>query len=337
MEKCPKISVITPVYNVKDYLKECIESVIKQSYKNIEFLIVDDGSDDGSGDICDEYAKKDARITVIHKMNEGQAIARNVALDCMTGDYVLFVDSDDYLEVDVLKKMIDSITETTDLLCCNINVDNGVCIQKVKSISHTETVGKDRLFKLYLEENRIFTGPWAKLIKASIFRNIRFPELRCNEDVYILHDIFDKCSEISLNNECLYTLRIRENSTEHKPFSHHKMNLMIACDRIEKYTYAHYPEYMNAVLKNRLNCSYSLMISIVKSNNLNGHIDDYEHLLEDFRKTFDRLGNVQEKKFIRLYTDESLFMKDIKCTIQKEKMKQLLKKGIRFFKGRNSF
>ena len=94
---------------------------------------------------------------------------------------------------------------------------------------------------------------------------------------------------------------------------------------------------MNAVLKNRLNCSYSLMISIVKSNNLNGHIDDYEHLLEDFRKTFDRLGNVQEKKFIRLYTDESLFMKDIKCTIQKEKMKQLLKKGIRFFKGRNSF
>lgn len=325
MKEHPKITIITPVYNVKDYLAECINSVINQSYKEIEFFLIDDGSNDGSEKICDEYAKKDNRITVIHKHNEGQGVARNVAIECMTGDYVLFVDSDDYLEKDAIQKMISSMKETTDLLCCNYKVNNGIKSVEVEMLNENRFIEKNELFELYLDKNQIFTGPVCKLIRSSIMKQIKFPRMRCNEDVYILHEVFDKCKEIFLCKECFYTIRIRKDSTEHKPFSHAKMNLILACDQVEAYTAKHYPEYMNSVLKNRLNSIYSLLTSIVKSKDIKGNLADYQWLIKEFRKTFEQLENIEEEKYIRLYRDESLFIKDVRRNTRREKTKQFVK------------
>lgn len=114
-----KISVVVPIYNVEKYLNRSLEAIVNQTYKNLEIILVDDGAKDSSGKICDEYAAKDSRIKVIHKINEGAGIARNVALDCATGDYVVFVDSDDYMELDMYEKMIlEAEKYSADLVLC---------------------------------------------------------------------------------------------------------------------------------------------------------------------------------------------------------------------------
>ena len=102
-----KISIISPVYNVEDYLKDCVESILNQTYKNIELILIDDGSTDNSGKICDEYASKDNRVKIVHKKNGGLSSARNAGLDIATGDYIFFVDSDDFLyKNSVIEKII---------------------------------------------------------------------------------------------------------------------------------------------------------------------------------------------------------------------------------------
>lgn len=119
-----KVSVIIPVYNVEKYLYKCVDSVINQTYKNLEIILVDDGSSDNSPQICDEYAKSDERIKVIHKINEGVSVARNVGISVASGEYVCFFDSDDFVEEDVLEKMLDAIEEKAyDVCVCGYSVD----------------------------------------------------------------------------------------------------------------------------------------------------------------------------------------------------------------------
>lgn len=114
-----KISVIVPIYNVENYLHRSLDAIVNQTYKNLEVILVDDGAKDSSGSICDEYAARDSRIKVIHKVNEGAGIARNVALDCATGDYIVFVDSDDYMELNMYEKMIREVEKyNADLVIC---------------------------------------------------------------------------------------------------------------------------------------------------------------------------------------------------------------------------
>ena len=115
-----KISVVVPVYNVEKYLRKCIDSIINQTYKNLEIILVDDGSPDKCGEICDEYAKKDNRVKVIHKKNAGVSSARNDGIDNATGEYIIFVDSDDWLEDNAIEIMVDKLNEYDyDCVFCN--------------------------------------------------------------------------------------------------------------------------------------------------------------------------------------------------------------------------
>ena len=121
-----KISVIVPIYNVEQYLRKCIDSIINQTYKNLEIILVDDGSWDNSPRICDEYAKRDNRIKVIHKKNGGLADARNTGLKMITGNYISFIDSDDYIEKTMYEKMIKVILKyNADIIECNLNYKYG--------------------------------------------------------------------------------------------------------------------------------------------------------------------------------------------------------------------
>ena len=118
----PLVSVIVPVYNVAPYLEQCLDSIVNQSYRNLEIILVDDGSTDKSGAICDRYAEQDSRIQVVHKENGGQSSARNVALDMMTGEWVLFVDSDDWIELNTLELLLEQKDERADLVEFGVNL-----------------------------------------------------------------------------------------------------------------------------------------------------------------------------------------------------------------------
>ena len=208
------ISVIVPIYNVDIYLKKCLESIINQSYKNIEIILIDDGSTDKSSIICDEYKEIDSRIMVLHKNNGGLSSARNVGLEKATGSYIVFVDSDDYLEynmIELLKKNIDKYK--SDISACNFyNVKNGVRSSKEFSEKEFVLTNKDKFDYTCNEYSCMLLYAWNKLYKKEIFDNIRFPEGKLYEYIYILTDLLDKAKKVSFITKPLYSYVYRSNS-----------------------------------------------------------------------------------------------------------------------------
>ncbi|HEM2749491.1 TPA: glycosyltransferase [Streptococcus suis] len=219
------VSVIVPVYNVEKYLSQCLDSIIHQTYKNLEIILVNDGSTDGSGKICDDYAAKDGRIKVIHQENGGLSDARNKGLDLMTGQFVTFVDSDDYLENNCIHtlytyactcktdisigKFIEFEENTSQFLFHN-HLNNG---NKIEFLTGDQCL--ERHHKYFLG---IFVTAWAKLYRTSLFndsnpcKSIRYPLGVLHEDQYTTHKLFFKSNKIVFVNDYLYVYRVRENS-----------------------------------------------------------------------------------------------------------------------------
>ena len=173
-----KVSIIVPVYNVEKYLRGCVDSVLSQTYKNLEIILVDDGSPDNCPQICDEYVKLDTRVKVIHKENGGLSSARNAGLDEMTGDYVQFVDSDDYIEPEMIETMLSRLESG--------NGDVAICLEKCDD----EKLFEGDIYKNILED-KIGSQVWRYLFKAEKFAGggIRFPIGRNFEDVAIMHNV----------------------------------------------------------------------------------------------------------------------------------------------------
>lgn len=171
-----KISVIIPVYNVEKYIHRCVDSVLNQTYQNIEVILVDDGSQDRSPVICDEYVQKDSRVRVFHKINGGQSSARNLALDNMTGDYVSFIDCDDYIEQSMLGTLLTSLRSK--------NGDVAICLEK----RDDEKKFEGDIYRNILED-KIGSQVWRYLFKADLFGEIRFCMGRYAEDIALLDKI----------------------------------------------------------------------------------------------------------------------------------------------------
>lgn len=213
----PKISVIVPVYNVEKFLPTCLDSIIAQSYKNLEIIVVDDGAMDSSGAICDEYAKKDNRIVSLHKQNGGLSDARNYGMQFMTGDYVAFIDSDDYVHPDYFSILYYNLIENdADISICNFEKINEA--QKPKTEVMTEDVvyvynTVDSLGQLLCGKYSIqFTIACGKLFKRNIFDVIRFPKGKHYEDSATNHLWYAKAKKTVYTNCALYYYLQREGS-----------------------------------------------------------------------------------------------------------------------------
>jgi len=211
-----KISVIVPIYKVEKYLHKCVDSIINQTYKNLEIILVDDGSPDNCPAICDEYAKKDNRIKVIHKPNGGLSDARNAGLDIATGEYIAFVDSDDYIDLTMYEKLYNAIKQNDcDLAVCgfnNVNEDESKvwqCWKKDKVINQNEPV------KLLFENNNVggIITAWNKLYHKDIFKTLRYPVGKINEDEFVVYDVLKNVKKgVVVIDNLLYFYRQRDNS-----------------------------------------------------------------------------------------------------------------------------
>lgn len=221
----PKISVIVPVYNVEKYLSYCIESILAQTYTNFELLLVDDGSKDQSGYICDEYAKKDGRIKVFHIKNSGVSVARNTGLNEATGMWVCFVDSDDWLDKDYLDGF--NYDTSSDLLLQGFKRQYGQEVLKVsfEAEKYTGVRVVEKIVELERKEILIFRPPWAKLFKKKIIDDccLKFdPAISIGEDFlfvlyYVLHT-----ESVCISSKCGYNYRIISGSLTFKPYSMEK-------------------------------------------------------------------------------------------------------------------
>ena len=190
----PKISVIIPVYKVEEYLKRCVDSVIGQTLRDIEIILVDDGSPDNCPAICDEYAKKDDRVRVIHKKNGGLSDARNAGIDIAKGEFLGFVDSDDYIEADMYEYLYDLVKkENAEISMCEFfHCYQGKEPEKNEKIS-VETVDSETAIYYVLESKKASLTVANKIYKREIFgSDLRFPVGKIQEDAFVIVDVLDR-------------------------------------------------------------------------------------------------------------------------------------------------
>lgn len=206
----PLISVIVPVYNVAEYLPECVDSIINQTYTNLEIILVDDGSTDDCPRICDAYASKDSRIRVIHKENGGLSDARNAGLDICTGELIGFVDSDDFIDKNMYFKLYNaSIKHTSDVSVCHyINDENGKCDQSKFACTMVLNSKYDMIHQVFSGGGGTLSA-CLKLYKHSIFDEVRFPKGRNYEDAYIILSVIENASRMVVIPDNLYFYRKR--------------------------------------------------------------------------------------------------------------------------------
>lgn len=212
------ISVIIPVYKVEQYLDRCIESIVHQSYSNIEIILVDDESPDSCPLLCDNWAVRDQRIKVLHKKNAGPGPARNSGLDMASGEYITFVDSDDYLAPDALEVMLARIEQDQSELavaqCVKVYPDGKQDPPAYYWLSDRE-VSRDDAIKMIGSSQALPVYIWGKLYKRNIFQDLRFKSLKCGEDVYILPSVIERCNTVSLMSNIAYYYFQRETSIVH--------------------------------------------------------------------------------------------------------------------------
>ncbi|WP_343290496.1 glycosyltransferase family 2 protein [Turicibacter bilis] len=191
------ISVIVPVYNVEDYLERCINSIINQTYTNLEIILVNDGSTDSSGIICDQYSQIDSRIRVIHKKNGGLSDARNVGLDVATGEFISFIDSDDWISLTMFSEMVSQFTDTVDIVSAKfIETDGIVDYALFNDTNNVMIFSGEEALKAHLNGQYFYISVWNKLYRRDLFKQLRFPVGRLAEDLYTTHKLLCQSRQV---------------------------------------------------------------------------------------------------------------------------------------------
>lgn len=218
----PKISVIVPVYNVEKYIRECVDSILVQTFTDFELILVNDGSRDNSGAICDEYAAKDKRITLIHQENQGQAAARNNAIAIAKGEWIHFVDSDDLIHPQMLEILYSAVDENTKIsmcgLCKGADSPDGFYSLKSDYSFRKSPVTEEELIAMYTDFYQYWVV-WAKLIKKDIVEKYLFTPGRIYEDTAVVFKWINETKFVNITNEPLYFYRVNPNSTMQIHFS----------------------------------------------------------------------------------------------------------------------
>lgn len=202
-----KISVIVPVYNMEKYMGQCLDSIINQTYRNLEIILINDGSTDASPEICNFYAQKDKRVRVIHQKNAGIAEVRNVGVQEATGDYIAFVDSDDWIDITMLEKLFNLIKESeADIAQCGYYRTDRDALPKDNQVPNISVYeNEDILELLYCQNIRVETiVSWNKLYRRSVFDGIQYPTGRVGEDFATIYKILYNAKKLVRTSEQLY-------------------------------------------------------------------------------------------------------------------------------------
>ena len=273
----PKISVIVPVYNVEEYLDECVNSIISQSYANLEIILVDDGSPDGCPAKCDDWAGRDARIRVIHKKNGGLSDARNAGLDICTGEYVAFVDSDDWIKPDMYRRMLSAIErERADICACNIIS----CYpnREVTWGGKTYVAGdSETMLDLLYSDTLYPVSAWNKLYRRELWAGFRFPKGKLCEDAFTTYLLLDKAERIVQITDPLYCYRIRPQSIMTSAFSAKNMDEEEAWRKNFEFIRDHYPRLYKKAFSFYLQ-SVNVLIHRIKKEQRDRFRTEYDFL-----------------------------------------------------------
>lgn len=284
------ISVIIPVYNVEKYIRECLNSVINQTYKKLEIILVDDGSLDKSGDICDEYKLKDDRIKVIHKENGGLSDARNAGMKIATGKFIQFIDSDDFIDKDMIEMLYDLVIENDgDISMCSNYILEGK--KKTSNCSGEKYIYNriEALREILLDE-KVRSYAWNKLIKRELLKNIEFPKGKVFEDQLTIPRIFERSSKIVFLDIPKYYYRQREGSILNTQTNELRLAYINATQEMNKYI-----EEREQSLKNY--CAYNIVHVTINTYNDIGFFRMYDLLNEKIvNDLYEKTKKIMENK-----------------------------------------
>ena len=318
------ISVVVPVYNVKDYLDRCVNSIINQTYKNLEIILVDDGSNDGSEKICDEYEKKYANIKTIYKINGGLSDARNKGIENANGKYILFIDSDDFVNKKMIEILYNNLIQTnSDISVCRPYIFSNEKEIKEYDISQNLAIyeGLDILKTMY-NDYLVTVVAWNKLYKKEIFDNIRYPVGKVIEDSAILHYILTSIKRICYSNLELYYYFQRESSIMHKTSYKLLDELDFLNDRIiyfKKCGYENENFFIETIEKYFYTFNYWMYL-ITKDNGYNKKImSPYFKQCENVLKENEKIlkDNHKKLKFLLKYKSIYLYIKGFRNLCRK--------------------
>lgn len=271
-----KISIIVPVYNVEAYLERCVESILKQTYTNLEILLVNDGSTDKSGELCDKLALRDHRIRVIHKENGGLSDARNRGIDEASSNLIGFIDSDDYIDEDMYETLYrQMVASKADLsMCGHYDVYHQIPEKQVAEIKTWELMPEEAI-KMVMEAKILSVTAVNKLYKKALFEQLRFRIGKIAEDAFIMVDLIHQCSKIVATNEKKYYYVHRENSITTQKFSLKFLNVIEAYEQNAKIISENYPDLYDVAIM-RLNWAYFYVLDRLLVDN-----DFKDKVLED--------------------------------------------------------
>lgn len=266
-----KISVIVPVYNASQYLKKCVDSILDQTYQDLEVILIDDGSTDETPFICDSLAASDKRVTVIHKANEGPGAARQAGVAIATGGYIAFVDADDYVNPSMFTKLLGyAIKEKADIVQCgHIKVSTDGNYTKKVNFDFKIVEGNYECVSLYAKERTITDFLWDKLFKATLFSNVIFAPLYYSEDVCLLVQLFGNSNKVVIVDELLYYHVLSDQGLCRKGFSLKKLDTVKAGEFIFEYYSKRFPDL--AIFPKLYICSHAARnyCGLTKLNSVN--------------------------------------------------------------------
>ena len=274
------ISIIVPVYNIGKYLNKCVTSIVNQTYKKLEIILIDDGSTDNSGKICDEWKEKDNRIKVIHKENGGPSKARNYGIEVATGNYLFFVDGDDYIELDIVEKLYKNLIKSNSIISACGHILETYSDKLIRFANNNFVVNSEEALKRLFTGDDLFVVIWGKLYKKELFDTIKFPVGKINEDVAILYRLIDKAGTVSHIAEAGYHYIQRKDSLTHLKYNKDRLTLVPVLEECVKFIKEKYPN-----LTEYVEWSYTLSLNtcviLTSKNNMK---KEYKELKAKLRK-----------------------------------------------------
>ena len=322
------ISIIVPIYNVEKYLDRCINSIINQSYKNLEIILVNDGSTDDSLKICEKYKLIDNRIKIINKKNGGLSDARNYGIDVAKGKYISFVDSDDLIHIDMYKILYDVIsTKNSDIAICRykkFNINNGNYIiydsKKKKRNIKFNCVSNEYALGKCLNTKQFTVSAWSKLYKRELFNNLKFPVGTEMEDWAIIVDLMIKSKKVVMINQKLYYYFYRNNSIINGKFKENDLKLENIFIRNLQLVDKNFPSLHNQA-KTNLTANYFYVIDkMIKSDVVDSHKKEFDDVVSKLKNEFFFIIFKSKHRLIRKTIYFVLFLR-----------KEFYKKLINFF------
>ena len=309
------VSIIIPIYNVEKYLEVCIDSIINQTYKNLEIILVNDGSTDNSYNICKKFEEIDNRIVLVNKENGGLSDARNAGIEKAKGNYICFIDSDDYIDNEFIEMLYKAIKENdVDISQCGYKrFENSGKVVETHAYNESKSIkSRDFMIDSYFGhvDNIVV---WNKMYKTSIIKNMKFPVGKIHEDEFFTYKVLDRCENVFVIKECLYNYRKNFDGIMLSKYNIKRLDVLDAlAERIIFYQEKKDKQLYNLTYLTYLECLISCYVNVKK------HIVSNKDILKDLKKTYRKqynniksCNNIRGKTIIRhtiFYINPNLYM-----------------------------